>query len=44
MLSSMFAPEIVEYPDSGKVGTSDAQGKRILLSRPGPMLDYWDDE
>ena len=44
MLSSMFAPEIVEYPDSGKVGTSDAQGKRILLSRSAPMLDYWDAE
>jgi uncharacterized cupin superfamily protein len=44
MLSSMIAPEIVEYPDSGKVGTSDAKGKRILLSRPGPMLDYWDGE
>ncbi len=44
MLSTLLAPEIVEYPDSGKVGTSDAKGKRILLSRPGPMLDYWDGE
>lgn len=44
MLSSLVSPEIVEYPDSGKVGTSDAKGKRILMSRPGPSLDYWDGE
>jgi uncharacterized cupin superfamily protein len=44
MLSSVNSPEIVEYPDSGKVGTSDAMGERILMSRPGPSLDYWDGE
>jgi uncharacterized cupin superfamily protein len=44
MLSSMFAPDIVEYPDSGKVGARSVKGERILLSRPGPMLDYWDGE
>jgi uncharacterized cupin superfamily protein len=44
MLSSMVAPDIVEYPDSGKVGARSVSGERILLSRPGPMLDYWDGE
>ena len=44
MLSSMLAPEIVEYPDSGKVGARGAQGERLLMSRPGPLLDYWDGE
>jgi uncharacterized cupin superfamily protein len=44
MLSSMILPEIVEYPDSGKVGARDATGERLLMSRPGPRLDYWDGE
>ena len=44
MLSTLVAPDIVEYPDSGKVGARSATGERILLSRPGPMLDYWDGE
>jgi uncharacterized cupin superfamily protein len=44
MLSSMIRPEIVEYPDSGKVGTRDAKGERLFFGRPGPMLDYWDGE
>jgi hypothetical protein len=44
MLSSMFAPDIVEYPDSGKVGARSVKGERILLGRPGPLLDYWEGE
>ena len=44
MLSSRNAPDIVEYPDSGKVGARSIAGERILLSRPGPLLDYWDGE
>lgn len=44
MLSSMNAPDIVEYPDSGKVGARSLAGERIILSRPGPNLDYWDGE
>ena len=44
MLSSLNAPDIVEYPDSGKVGARSVAGERILLSRPGPNLDYWDGE
>jgi uncharacterized cupin superfamily protein len=44
MLSTLVAPDLVEYPDSGKVGARSVAGERILLSRPGPMLDYWDGE
>ena len=44
MLSTLIAPEIVEYADSGKIGARSAAGERILLSRPGPNLDYWDGE
>jgi uncharacterized cupin superfamily protein len=44
MLSTLIRPEIVEYLDSGKVGARSANGERILLSRPGPMLAYWDGE
>ena len=44
MLSSRNAPDIVEYPDSGKVGARSITGERIVLSRPGPLLDYWDGE
>ena len=44
MLSTLIQPDIVEYVDSGKVGARSATGERILLSRPGPMLDYWDGE
>ena len=44
MLSSMLAPDLVEYPDSGKVGARSVAGERILMSRPGPLLDYWDGE
>jgi len=44
MLSSMIRPDIVEYPDSGKVGARSVAGERIILGRPGPMLDYWDGE
>jgi uncharacterized cupin superfamily protein len=44
MLSTLIAPDIVEYPDSGKVGARSVAGERILLSRPGPDLDYWEGE
>jgi uncharacterized cupin superfamily protein len=44
MLSTMIMPEIVEYPDSGKIGARTASGERLLLSRPGPVLDYWEGE
>ena len=44
ILSTLVMPEVVEYPDSGKVGARDANGERLLMSRPGPQLDYWDGE
>ena len=44
MLSTLVKPDIVEYLDSGKIGARSVAGERILLSRPGPDLDYWDGE
>ena len=44
MLSTLLAPEIVEYLDTGKMGTRDAGGNRLTLSRPGPSADYWEGE
>ena len=44
MLSTLILPEIIEYPDSGKVGTSSANGEQLFLGRPGEALDYWEGE
>jgi uncharacterized cupin superfamily protein len=44
MLSTLLVPEVVEYPDSGKVGSRDAKGERLFLARLGPSVDYWDGE
>jgi uncharacterized cupin superfamily protein len=44
MLSSMVAPDIVEYLDTGKVGARSVAGERIIFSRRGPDVEYWDDE
>jgi len=44
MLSTMLLPELVSYPDSGKLGARNAKGERVLLGRPGETLDYWDGE
>ena len=44
MLSTLIAPDIVHYPDSGKFGARNATGGPIFLSRPGPILDSWDGE
>ena len=33
MLSTRIAPEILEYPDSGKVVTEDAKGEDIFMTR-----------
>jgi uncharacterized cupin superfamily protein len=43
-LFTLIAPDIIEYLDSGKIGAHSVDGERILLSRPGPMLDYWEGE
>ncbi len=44
MISTLIVPEIVEYPDSGKIGARSVAGDRIMLGQPGPTLDYWDGE
>ena len=44
MLSTLIAPDIVEYLDSGKIGARSIDGERIMMSRPGPTLDYWEGE
>jgi len=44
MLSTKIKPDLVHYADSGKFGARSVQGELVMLSRPGPMLDYWDGE
>jgi uncharacterized cupin superfamily protein len=44
MLSTMIVPEILEYPDSGKLDTLSAKGERILLTRHAEPAKYWDGE
>ena len=44
MLSTQLMPEIVEYLDTGKIGARSATGERVMLSKPGPTLDYWEGE
>jgi len=44
ILSTKLAPEVVEYPDSGKVGARDAGGERLFMLRAEPQLDYWEGE
>jgi uncharacterized cupin superfamily protein len=44
MLSTRNGPEIIEYPDSGKVLTKDARDDDIFTSRYGEPVDYWDGE
>lgn len=44
MLSTDIVPDIVEYPDSGKMDTLSAKGERILLTRDAQPARYWDGE
>jgi uncharacterized cupin superfamily protein len=44
MLSTLIAPDIVEYLDTGKIGARSVAGDRIMFARPGPELDYWEGE
>ena len=50
-VSTMITPEVVEYPDSGKVALISRQpapdgSLRVVrqIGRPGASLDYWDGE
>ena len=44
MLSTLIAPDIVEFLDTGKVGARSVAGDLIMFGRPGPELDYWEGE
>ena len=44
MLSSMVAPDIVEYLDTGKVGATSLADERIMFARPGPAVEYREGE
>jgi len=44
MISTLIVPEILEYPDSGKLDTLNAKGERILLARNAEPAKYWDGE
>lgn len=42
VLSTKIAPELVSYPDSGKVGARSAFGR--VLVREDAQVDYWEGE
>jgi uncharacterized cupin superfamily protein len=44
MLSTRLGPEVIEYPDSGKVLAKDAKDEDIFMSRYGEPVDYWEGE
>ncbi len=44
MLSTLLAPDVVEYLDSGKVSVVDAEGKRLFRSFRGADAEYWEGE
>jgi uncharacterized cupin superfamily protein len=44
MLSSMVAGEIIEYLDTGKVLAKGVDDEDVLFARPGPEVEYWEDE
>ena len=43
MLSTLREPDVVEYPDSGKVAAV-AQGKRLFRTFRGRDAEYWEGE
>ena len=44
MLSTRLSPEIIEYPDSGKVLAKDVKDDDIFMGRLGEPAEYWDGE
>ena len=44
MLSTLLAPDVVEYADSGKFSVVDAKGKRLFREFRGPDAEYWEGE
>ena len=44
MLSTLLAPDIVEYADSGKVSALDGRGERLFRAFRGADAEYWEGE
>jgi uncharacterized cupin superfamily protein len=44
MLSTLLTPDVIEYPDSGKVSATSPADGRLFRARVGPDVDYWDGE
>lgn len=44
MLSTLLAPDVVEYADSNKVSVVDARGERLFRAFRGPDAEYWEGE
>jgi uncharacterized cupin superfamily protein len=44
MLSTLIAPDVIEYIDTGKVFSRSVSGEQIMMGKPGPTLDYWEGE
>ena len=44
MLSTLLAPDIVEYLDSGKVSVLDGRGERLFREFRGADAEYWEGE
>jgi uncharacterized cupin superfamily protein len=44
MLSSMVPGEVIEYLDTGKILAKGVEDEDIMFARPGPEVEYWEDE
>jgi uncharacterized cupin superfamily protein len=44
MLSTLLAPDIVEYGDSNKISALDGRGERLLRAFRGADAEYWEGE
>ena len=44
MLSSMTPGEVIEYLDTGKILAKVSEDEDIMFARPGPAVEYWEDE
>ncbi len=44
MLSTLLAPDIVEYADSNKISVLDGRGERLLRAFRGADAEYWEGE
>src|ERR687897_2650888 len=44
MLSTLLAPDIVEYGDSNKISALDGRGERLFRAFRGADAEYWEGE